>query len=56
MGNVIITAVLLMLIGAAIAIMIKAKKSGRGCMGCASGGCDSCGQKTCPGCHSGHDL
>ena len=52
MENIIIIAVLVLIVGGAAAYVIKAKKSGRKCIGCpdskscsgsCSGGCASCG-------------
>ena len=38
MENIIIIAVLLLIVGGAAAYVIKAKKSGKKCIGCPSGG------------------
>ena len=52
MENIIIIAVLALIVGGAVAYLIKAKKSGQKCIGCpdsktcsgyCSGGCASCG-------------
>ena len=52
MENAIIIAVLVLIVGGALAYIIKAKKSGQKCIGCpdsktcsgsCSGGCASCG-------------
>jgi len=57
LGEVIAIAAILLIIGGAVAYIIKAKKSGKKCIGCpdssachAKGGCnsDSCGN--CSGC------
>lgn len=48
MENVIILAVVLAVVVAAAVYVFKAKKSGRKCIGCPSGG--SCGGKTCSCC------
>ncbi len=43
MTDIIIIAIILVIVGAAIAYIIKAKKSGVKCIGCPSGGkCDGC--------------
>lgn len=49
MENIIIIAVLVFVVGGALAYIIKAKKSGQKCIGCpdaktCSGSCASCGQ------------
>ncbi len=49
MENIIIIAVLLLILGGAIAYVIKAKKSGKKCIGCPAGGacngsCCGCGK------------
>ena len=53
MENAIIIAVLVLIVGGALAYIIKAKKSGQKCIGCpdsktcsgsCSGGCASCGR------------
>ena len=48
MENIIIIAVLVLVVGGALAYIIKAKKSGQKCIGCpdaktCSGSCASCG-------------
>lgn len=43
MGNAIVFIVLAVIIGAAIAYIIKAKKSGVKCIGCSAGGGCACG-------------
>ena len=43
MANVIIVIILLILVGAASAYIVKAKKSGVKCIGCPSGG--TCGKR-----------
>jgi hypothetical protein len=45
MENIIIIAVLALILGGAAAYIIKAKKSGKKCIGCPSGG--SCGGSCC---------
>lgn len=56
MADLIVVVILLIIIGAAIAYIVKAKKSGIKCIGCPSGG--SCSGKSdgnsdcCCGCHS----
>ena len=50
MENIIIIAVLLLILGGATAYIIKAKKSGKKCIGCPSGG--SCGGSCSGGCAS----
>lgn len=56
MGNFVVAALLLILLGAAIAYIVKAKKDGVKCIGCPAGG--SCsghcgGDSGCGcGCHS----
>jgi hypothetical protein len=45
MENIIIIAVLALILGGAAAYVIKAKKSGKKCIGCPSGG--SCGGSCC---------
>lgn len=46
MANFIIGAIVVLIVGSAIAYIIKAKKSGAKCIGCPSGGCCS-GNETC---------
>jgi len=57
MGNAIVLIVLAVIIGAAVAYIIKAKKSGVKCIGCSAGGGCACGSMTegsagcgCSGC------
>ena len=50
MENIIIVAVLVIILGLALGYVIKAKKSGKKCIGCPSGGncsgnCSSCNCK-----------
>lgn len=45
MANIVIIIVLLILVGAASAYIVKAKKSGAKCIGCPSGG--TCGKQHC---------
>ena len=42
MKNIIIAAVLLIILGAAVWYVIKAKKSGKTCIGCSGGCCMAC--------------
>lgn len=52
--NVIITAILVVLIGMAIAYIIKEKKNGAKCIGCSAGGsCSRGGSKNSAGCGCG---
>ena len=53
MENVIIIAVLVIIIGFAAGYVIKAKKSGKKCIGCPDGGSCSCGTSTGCGCGCG---
>lgn len=56
MGNIIAVIVLLVIIGAAAGYVIKAKKSGRKCIGCPSSGCSGkCGSCNC-GCGEERDA
>ncbi len=49
MANVIIGGIVLIVVGAAVAYIVKEKKKGAKCIGCGTdGGCSGCG---C-GCHS----
>ena len=51
MENLIIIAIIAVVLGCAIGYVVKAKKSGKKCIGCTSGGCacnGSCG--SCSGC------
>lgn len=61
MGNAVVILVLAVIIGAAVAYIIKAKKSGVKCIGCSAGGNCSCGNASeksagcgcgCSGCGS----
>nr|WP_317283446.1 FeoB-associated Cys-rich membrane protein [uncultured Sellimonas sp.] len=45
MVNIIIGLILLVMIGAAAAYIVKAKKNGQKCIGCSAGCC--CSQKKC---------
>lgn len=47
MADLVIAGILLLAVGVAAAYIIKAKKSGKTCIGCSSGGC-------CSGKCSGH--
>lgn len=49
MANLLVAGILLLAVGAAVAYIIKAKKSGTKCIGCPSGGC--CSKKS--SCHEG---
>ena len=49
MADIIIVAILLVVVGAAIAYIVKEKKRGVKCIGCPSAG--TCHKKSC-GCHS----
>ena len=51
MENAIIIAILVIIIGAATGYVIKAKKSGKKCIGCPDGG--SCSASGCSGCNGG---
>ena len=42
MENVILIVVLLLILGGAIAYIIKTKKAGGPCIGCPAGGCSAC--------------
>lgn len=48
--NLIVILVLAVIIGLAIAYIIKAKKSGAKCIGCPSGGCNCSSEASCSGC------
>lgn len=50
MKNFILVAVLVVLVGLAIRYIYKAKKSGKGCIGCPYSG--QCGGGSCGGCAS----
>jgi hypothetical protein len=41
MANLLVAGILLLAVGAAVAYIVKAKKSGTKCIGCPSGGCCS---------------
>ena len=52
-GNIVGIAVIVLVIGAAVLYIIKAKKSGKRCIGCPdSGTCGSSGCNSCASCHS----
>ncbi len=54
MENVIVIGILVILIGSAVAYIVKAKKNGAKCIGCpASGSCSSCGDKKQASCDCG---
>ena len=48
MANLLVAGILLLAVGAALAYIVKVKKSGTKCIGCPSGGC--CSGKD--GCHT----
>ncbi|MBQ8894817.1 MAG: FeoB-associated Cys-rich membrane protein [Clostridia bacterium] len=50
MENVIIIAILVLIVGAAIWYVIRAKKSGKKCIGCPDSGCSSEKCSCCCGC------
>lgn len=51
MANYIIAAIILLMIGAAVRYIVKAKKSGARCIGCSAAGCcSSRGQSANGGC------
>ena len=58
MENIIIAVILLAIVGLAAGYVIKAKKSGRKCIGCPDSGC--CGKKdgmsACSGCCCDQDF
>lgn len=43
MGNAVVILILAVIIGAAVAYIVKAKKSGVKCIGCSAGGSCACG-------------
>lgn len=51
-GNIIVTAILVAILGGAIAYIVKAKKSGRKCIGCPDG-CNCPKAGSCSGACSG---
>lgn len=53
MENAILIIVLALILGGAIAYIVRAKRNGAKCIGCPASG--TCGQKknSCGGCHSG---
>lgn len=51
MENLLIAAILLILVGAAIVYLVKAKKNGAKCIGCPSGG--NCRSKAGSSAHTG---
>ena len=55
MGNAIVLAILVLVIGTAVAYIIKAKKNGVKCIGCSAGGGCACGSadKKTAGCGYG---
>ena len=48
MANIIVGGIIVLAVGAAVAYIVKAKKSGTKCIGCPSGG-------SCPHCNGGCD-
>ena len=50
MENIIIVAILVVIVGLAVRYIIKAKKSGKKCIGCPDGGSCSSGCGSCGGC------
>lgn len=48
MANVIVILILLLVIGAAVAFIIKEKKRGTACIGCSAAG--QCTRRNCGGC------
>ena len=54
LADIIVIAVIVLIIGAALVYIIKAKKSGKKCIGCPDGGCSgNCGEGGCScGCGS----
>lgn len=52
MADFIVAAVLLILVGAAVVYIIKAKKSGVKCVGCPDGGTCAYKCEGCSGCHT----
>lgn len=61
MANAVVLLVLAVIIGAAVAYIIKAKKSGVKCIGCSAGGC-SCADASagcgcgCSGCGENNSI
>lgn len=57
MENIIIVVILLAIVGLAACYVIKAKKSGRKCIGCPGGGCSKKGDSfACSGCCCDQDF
>lgn len=58
MDNVILIAVLVLILGAALAYIIKAKRRGVKCIGCPAGGqCSGAkGESSCGGCGCNHSF
>ncbi|MBR4073682.1 MAG: FeoB-associated Cys-rich membrane protein [Clostridia bacterium] len=52
MENYIIAAVVLVIVGLAVLYIVRAKKSGKKCIGCPAGGCSSKSVNGCCCCHS----
>lgn len=50
MENLIIIGIVVLILGLAVGYVVKAKKSGKKCIGCPSGGCNCSGG--CNSCHS----
>ena len=53
MGNAIVLVILVIVIGSAVAYIIKAKRSGVRCIGCSAGGNGSCAAGSAAGCSGG---
>ncbi len=53
MTDIIILAILLVILGAAIAYIVRAKKNGARCIGCSSGSCSRAKMSTGYGCSCG---
>ena len=50
MKDIIIVAILVIILGLAALYIIKAKKSGKKCIGCPDSGCSTCCSGGCHGC------
>ncbi len=58
MNDIIVIAVIVLIIGGAVAYIVKAKKSGKKCIGCPDGCCCNTsgkGKSSCSGCSSRAD-
>lgn len=53
MGNAVVLLILAVIIGAAVAYIVKAKKSGVKCIGCSAGGSCACGDGSGSACSCG---